>query len=138
MTDQDRLEMGRRIKFARELKNISLEYIATEIGVARSTIQRYETGKIQKPKLPVVMAIADALQVDPAWLVLKTDVMIHPSISEPSRLPLDSLRPDEQSLLSNYNQLNKVGKDKLLEDSEDLLQLPKYTKDIGLRAGQKT
>ena len=138
MTDQDRLEMGRRIKSARELKNISLEYIATEIGVARSTIQRYETGKIQKPKLPVVMAIAEALKVDPAWLVLKTDIMVKPSISEPSRLPSDSLRPDEQSLLNNYNQLNKDGNDKLLEDSENLLYIPKYTKDIRLRPEQET
>jgi repressor LexA len=75
MTTEERISMGDRIKIARELRNMTLEDIAKEIGVAKSTIQRYETGKINTPKIPVVMAIADALNVDPSWLTGKTDTM---------------------------------------------------------------
>ena len=64
----DVYEIGNRIKQARTLKNYTLDDIANEIGVAKSTIQRYENGLISKPKLPVLQAIADALNVNPAWL----------------------------------------------------------------------
>ena len=57
----------------REELGLTLDDIALEIGVARSTIQRYEKGTIEKLKLPVIEAIANVLQVDPAWLVGKTD-----------------------------------------------------------------
>lgn len=61
-------EIGNRIKQARTLRNCTLDDIANEIGVAKSTIQRYENGLIIKPKLPVLQAIADSLNVNPAWL----------------------------------------------------------------------
>lgn len=77
----DNQEIGRRIKKARELKNLTLEAIASEVGVARSTIQRYENGKIDKIKLPVIESIAKALSVSPAWLSCKTDDMTQGIIS---------------------------------------------------------
>lgn len=66
-------EIGMRIKEVRKEKDLTLEDIAATIGVARSTIQRYETGKIEKIKLPVITAIADALGVNDAWLVGKSE-----------------------------------------------------------------
>lgn len=47
-------EIGNRIKQARTLRNYTLDDIAHEIGVAKSTIQRYENGLIRRPKLPVL------------------------------------------------------------------------------------
>lgn len=61
-------EIGNRIKQARTLRNYTLDDIAHEIGVAKSTIQRYENGLIRRPKLPVLQAIAQSVQVNPAWL----------------------------------------------------------------------
>lgn len=61
-------EIGRRIKKARTIRNYTLDYIASEIGVAKSTIQRYENGLIVNPKLPVLQSIADTLRVNPAWI----------------------------------------------------------------------
>ena len=49
--------------------------IAAEIGVAKSTVSRYENGDIEVLKLPVIEAIARVLHVDPAWLVGKVDKM---------------------------------------------------------------
>lgn len=64
----DIIEIGKRIKQARTLRNLTLDDVADEIGVAKSTIQRYENGLISKPKLPVLQAIADSLRVNPAWV----------------------------------------------------------------------
>lgn len=60
--------IGERIKIARDLRNATLDDIAITIGVAKSTIQRYEVGKIQNPKIPVLSAIANALGVNGEWL----------------------------------------------------------------------
>lgn len=68
-------ELGKRIEMRRKQLNLTLDDIASEIGVAKSTIQRYEKGVIDKIKLPVVEAIARVLDVDPAWICCKTDEM---------------------------------------------------------------
>ena len=47
-------EIGNRIKHARDLRDVTLDDIAKKVGVAKSTIQRYETGKITTIKIPVV------------------------------------------------------------------------------------
>ena len=60
--------IGDRIKQARALRNYTLDDIASDIGVAKSTIQRYENGLISNPKLPVLQAIAESLKVNPSWL----------------------------------------------------------------------
>lgn len=75
------IEIGKRIKYARTLRQLTLDDIANTIGVARSTVQRYETGKIHKLKIPVLDSIAQALDVNPAWLCLKSDEMY---ISKPN------------------------------------------------------
>lgn len=69
----DNVMIGKRIKHARDLKCVTLEDIATKVGVAKSTIQRYENGKIENLKIPVLHSIANALDVNPAWLIGKSD-----------------------------------------------------------------
>jgi len=71
----DNLCIGLRIKARRKQLNLTLDDIASEIGVAKSTVQRYEKGTIEKVKLPVIEAIARVLRVDPAWICCKTDIM---------------------------------------------------------------
>lgn len=69
-------QIGDRIKMIRLQRGLTLEDIGARIGVAKSTIQRYEKGEISKPKLPVIESIANALNVSPNWLIGNTDNMI--------------------------------------------------------------
>lgn len=69
------IEIGKRIEFRRKQLGLTLDDIASEIGVAKSTVQRYEKGTIDKVKLPVLEAIARAIGVNPAWLCCKSDNM---------------------------------------------------------------
>lgn len=66
------IELGNRIKDCRKELKLTLQDIADEIGVAKSTIQRYENGNIENIKLPVVEAIARVLDVSPSYLLGKT------------------------------------------------------------------
>lgn len=69
-------ETGRRIRARRIDLNMTQGDVALKVGVAISTIQRYEAGTINAIKLPVIEAIARALYVNPEWLICKTDHMI--------------------------------------------------------------
>lgn len=69
----DNFEVGRRIKEARTEKEMSLDDVGEAIGIAKSTIQRYEAGKIEKLKMPVIEAMANILDVNPGWIVGKSD-----------------------------------------------------------------
>ena len=82
-----------RMQQRREELGLTLDDIALEIGVARSTIQRYEKGTIEKLKLPVIEAIANVLQVDPAWLVGKSDdPKIADEVSPDNILPFPTMK----------------------------------------------
>lgn len=63
------IEIGKRIADRRSALGLTMDEVAKEIGVAKSTIQRYETGQIKKLKLPVIESIAAVLQVNPDWLI---------------------------------------------------------------------
>lgn len=67
------IELGKRISQLRKKKGLSMQEVADRVGVASSTIQRYETGKVNKIKLPVVESIAKALNTTAAYLIGKTD-----------------------------------------------------------------
>lgn len=67
--------VGERIEQRRKQMGLTLDDIAQELGVARSTIQRYEKGTIDRVKLPIIEAIARVIAVNPAWLCGKTDDM---------------------------------------------------------------
>lgn len=71
----DIIEIGNRIALRRSQLGLTLDDIANDIGVARSTIQRYEKGKIRTVKLPVLEAIARSMNVNPSWLCAKSDSM---------------------------------------------------------------
>lgn len=66
-------EIGERIAARRSQLGLTMDDVAQRIGVAKSTIQRYEKGQIQKIKLPVIESIASALQVNPDWIIGNTE-----------------------------------------------------------------
>ena len=66
-------DIGRRLKQARNEANLTLKDVARIVGVSDSTVLRYESGAIDKIKLPVIESIAKALGVNPAWVTLKSD-----------------------------------------------------------------
>lgn len=109
-------EIGTRIKYARDLRHATLSDIAKKVGVAKSTIQRYEAGKITTVKIPVVESIAIALNVNPAWIVGKSNDMELPSQKAPQ-------------ILKYYEKLNDIGKSEATKRVEELTHIEKYTDD---------
>ena len=67
------MEIGSRISECRREAGMTMDALAKSVGVAKSTIQRYEAGKIEKVKLPVIESIANALNVNPSWIIGKSN-----------------------------------------------------------------
>lgn len=94
--------LGERIEQRRKELGLTLDDIAQEIGVAKSTIQRYEKGTIGKIKLPVIESIARAISVDPSWLCGKTDDKTPKTKNlPPNAIPID---------LSDYHRIPILGR----------------------------
>lgn len=87
----DAKEIGRKIKMARSMKEMSLQDIADKVGIARSTVQRYEAGSITSIKLPVVESIARALNVSPTWIIGKSNTMEEVSASRKQGVSINVL-----------------------------------------------
>lgn len=109
-------EIGNRIKYVRDLREATLEDIAQKVGVTKSTIQRYEAGKITTIKLPVVEAIAIALKVNPAWVVGKSEDMELPKQATPK-------------IIEYYEMLNDMGKHEATKRVAELTEVPRYVKE---------
>ena len=77
--------IGERIRESRIDKGRTLQSIADDVGVAKSTIQRYEAGNIDKIKIPVLEAIARSLGVSPSWMSDKSDVKYIDEDSAPAK-----------------------------------------------------
>ena len=76
MGDVNYTDLGARMEHRRTELGLRLSDVAAAVGVAPSTIQRYEKGNFQKVKLPVIEAIAAALKVDPRWLLGETEELL--------------------------------------------------------------
>ncbi|MBD5099169.1 MAG: helix-turn-helix domain-containing protein [Clostridiales bacterium] len=124
--------IGARIEQRRKELGLTLDDIAREIGVAKSTVQRYEKGTIEKIKLPVMEAIARALNVNPAWLCFKSDVMeqtipIRPTPSNIIPMPQTYKVPLVGTIACGQLIL-------AVEDADEIVEVPEHIKaDFALR-----
>ena len=117
------IEIGKRIKQAREDKAMSQEDLGSQLGLNKSTIQRYESGQVQRIKLPILENMAKVLGVNPSWLVLMSD---DPAPALTDQPPLTT---DEQDLLNDYRSLNSLGKDEARKRVNELTQINRYKPD---------
>ncbi len=63
------MEISKRIKEARDLQNISLSELSKRTKIAKSTLQRYETGTTKKIPMSAIAALEQALNLDAGYLM---------------------------------------------------------------------
>ena len=110
----DNILIGERIKQVREERGITQEELAKCLGLNKSTIQRYETAKIDKIKLPVIDAMAGKLNVNPEWLTGKTDLRTDYSTAwDKAAAEFEKESQNDAKMLMNYLS-------KLFDDTESV------------------
>lgn len=121
-------KVGMRLKQARELRHITLEEAGKKVDVHKSTVLRWENGKTEKIKLPILETLAYFYNVSPSWLMgydvpmdreLKTDKLGNPVVS----IPLLSVVKIECDYLAQENWIGTIDIDKELADSGDFFAL---------------
>ena len=102
--------LGVRIRNARKLRQMTLDEVAAQVGVNKSTVQRYEKGAIRTPKVPVIRAMAGTLGVNYDWLTGENPDMepVDGDEETTNYLRLLEERPELRALLKTAKGANSV------------------------------
>lgn len=89
-------QIGRRLRQARQKKDLTLDQLAKATGISKSTLSRLESGQ-RKPSLELLLPIVAALAI------ALDEIVTSPRIEDP-RVPQKSSRADGRTLtpLSNH------------------------------------
>lgn len=122
------LDLYKNIKARRIELQLTQAALANKLGYAdKSMIAKIENGKVDLPQSKII-AFAKALGTTPAALMGWIDDPIQNTATS------NVLRSDEEKLLSQYNQLNACGKEKVLCYVQDLAGNLNYTEEISLNS----
>lgn len=100
---------GERLKKRRLELNLTLEEVGNIVGVAKSTVRKWETGAIENMKSDKISLLAKALQVSPAFIMGLENT--EPNISKEQQLIntiSNYLNENSKVTLSEIKRGNKV------------------------------
>lgn len=113
------------IRKRREELKLTYEQLGNMVGVGKSTVRKWETGMIENMRRDNIIALANALNISPAiimgWEEPQEDVLSSKKLSE-----------SEETLLSDYNKLNNLGKNEASKRVAELTEISKYINDNDL------
>ena len=124
--------IGQRIKFFREQAGLKQSELAEKAEISRVAVGNYERGD-RVPPVNIAQRIADALGMSVNDLLYPEDLkanapdILNLDIGELQR-KLDARSERISAIVRNFDLLNEAGQDKLVEESNDLTQIPKYKK----------
>ena len=113
------------IKEARERVGLSQKELATALGIKPTTFNGYENGT-HDPKSDVLILIAKKCGTSVDFLLGCTDDP-SPKGAIKKAPAISGSDIQKQRLIENYEKLNPLGQEKLVDYSEDLTEVEKYT-----------
>ncbi len=109
------IDISKKIKDLRLEKNLTQKDVAKVLNIATNTLSQFENNK-GRPSLEVLTAMALFFEVSLDYLVgIEDDIY---SVTVSTGQLTDQLPNDEQRLLYAYRKLEKIDKDKLIDDAE--------------------
>jgi len=109
-------DLSRKIRDLRSQHGLTLEQVAQQVGVGKSTVRKWETGYIENMRRDKIAKLATALHTTPAYLMGWADAPgeIHLDNSKPS----SNLSALEQELIRKFRKLDERGKSAVLNTLE--------------------
>lgn len=100
-------DLARKIRDLRAKYGLTLEQVAQQVGVGRSTVRKWETGLIANMRRDKIVKLAQALHTTPGYLM---------GWESPESMPptIDSLSDEESIIIQRYRCLDDRGKDAVL------------------------
>ncbi|MBR2311297.1 MAG: helix-turn-helix transcriptional regulator [Oscillospiraceae bacterium] len=104
---------------------LTLEQVAQQVGVGKSTVRKWETGFIENMRRDKIAKLAMALHTTPDYLMGWSDT---PTLTPHGTTPTTDLSNTELALVQDFRALNTEGQQKLLEYVADLQASGRYIK----------
>lgn len=108
------------LKALRKEQGATLEDIGKQLGITKSALQKYESGEVKNIKLNILKKICLLYDITPVALVF-------PEYAHLADIKLSQTTdPDCVDFLKRYELLSYTGKKKVMEYTNDILQIPHY------------
>lgn len=95
--------MAEKIRKRRIELGLTQEELATKLGVQKSAVAKYESGRVQNIKRAMISKLAQALECDPVWLM---DLEQHEE--NPLLMKLAEDVTQRNRLMAYYEKLSKL------------------------------
>jgi transcriptional regulator with XRE-family HTH domain len=113
---------SKRLKELMQHNNETTYSMAEQLHLSAATISRYTDGQMA-PKITTIDSMARHFNINPAWL-MGYDVEKELKLKEVSNYR--DLSKEEETLLSNFNNLNNLGKKEAIKRVSELTEINKY------------
>jgi transcriptional regulator with XRE-family HTH domain len=111
--------VGGRIQTARVAAGLTQDQLAQRIGVTKSAISQWESGRISALNAENLVKLSDALEVSARWIWLwKEKDGTHIPMGRPVHL-----EPDQSDLIETFKLLPVESRDVLLDDAHKYLRI---------------
>lgn len=105
-------DLSRKIKDLRAQLGLTLEQVAQQVGVGKSTVRKWETGFIENMRRDKIAKLAVALHTTPAYLMGWSD---NPAPSTVTVLPPQfTLTTAEEEIIRKFRRLDDRGQSAVL------------------------
>ena len=113
---------GARIKYLRQISDMSQEELGLRIGVQRAAINKYEKGTVENIPLKTIEKIADVFEVSPNYIVGWDNVESNPLSAEVKVLQCVKHFYGNEcvELLEHFVNLNSKGKKRVHQYVDDM------------------
>ena len=129
-------KFSERFKELRQSRKLSQQELADKLNTSKSSVNMYERGE-REPGIEMLETIADFFNVDMDYLLGKASIVNKTLANAENVIKLSgtdkqtNLTSSEETLLSNYRQLNPDGQKKVDDYVEDLVKGGLYPADDG-------
>lgn len=121
------MTIGKRIRDLRIKQGLSQTELGEKIGIQRSRMNKYEMETVGTIKKEIVEKLAQALNTTPSYLMGWGDYETTIKNELDTVVSVSKLFGEESvELLSIFAKLNKVGKNKIIEQALDLSKISDY------------
>lgn len=125
------MNMGNIIKHLREAKELSQDELGKMVGVNRAAVSKWEKGRVENLKISTIKNLCNVFNVTPCQLMGWEDDFNKQCILSSKVNLIEKIQfqygNESVEMLSHFNKLNSIGKEKAIENTIDLASIPKYT-----------
>lgn len=119
--------VGDRLRRFRVHKNMTQEELGDYLGITKAAVQKYESGAIKNFKSDTIRKLCQLFNVPPAYFIF--DRVPDLSTDEMKDILISHFGSWLISFLERLDNLNYMGKEKLIEYCNDLSMIEIYCKE---------